>query len=88
MDMERLPFQEAPFTDQSSYNYLLGLAEFFRQAQPPRLRETIHCLQATLSIENLPAIDKARCRLNLAKLLLQHTRNVGHARAQLEQAVR
>ena len=73
--------------DDKNYKTLLGLADFFRTSQPPRLRELIHCLQATLSIETLPSLQKARCRLNLAKLLLQHTRNVGHARGQLEQAV-
>ena len=79
-----LPFSAV---DESDYLKLLGLAEFFRTSQPPRIRETIHCLQATLSIETLPAFEKARCRLNLAKLLLANTKNVGHARAQLEQAV-
>ena len=78
------PFSQV---DESDYLSLLGLAEFFRTCQPPRVRETIHCLQATLSIETLPLIEKARCRLNLSKLLLQHTKNVGHARAQIEQAV-
>ncbi|XP_057300354.1 MAU2 chromatid cohesion factor homolog [Hydractinia symbiolongicarpus] len=78
----------ATFTalNETNYKTLLGLVEFFRLSQPPRLRETIHCLQATLSIEGLPQIEKARCRLNLAKLLLQHTRNVGHARGHLEEA--
>ncbi|XP_066933356.1 MAU2 chromatid cohesion factor homolog isoform X2 [Clytia hemisphaerica] len=78
-----LPFSK---TDEIDYRNLLGLAEFFRSCQPSRIRETIHCLQATLSIETLPLLEKAKCRLNLAKLLLQHTKNVGHARAQLEQA--
>ena len=84
------PQPPQPFStvDESDYTTLLGLAEFFRTSQPPRIRETIHCLQATLSIETLPLFEKARCRLNLAKLLLAHTKNIGHARAQLEQAVR
>ena len=83
------PQPPKPFSpvDESDYETLLGLAEFFRTSQPSRIRETIHCLQATLSIETLPAFEKARSRLNLAKLLLVHTKNIGHARAQLEQAV-
>jgi len=75
-------------TDKTNYKLLLGLAEFFRLSKPPRLRETIHCLQGTLSIETLPALEKARCRLNLGKLLLLHTKNVGHARGHLEEAHR
>lgn len=81
------PPQQFSAVDESDFLKLLGLAEFFRTSQPPRIRETIHCLQATLSIETLPAFEKARCRLNMAKLLLANTKNVGHARAQLEQAV-
>ena len=60
--------------DKNNYKLLLGLAEFFRTSKPPRLRETIHCLQGTLSIETLSVIEKARCRLNLGKLLLMHTK--------------
>lgn len=74
--------------DKNNYKLLLGLAEYFRLSEPSRIRETIHCLQGTLFIENLPALEKARCRLNLGKLLLLHTKNVGHARGHLEEAVR
>jgi len=74
--------------DKSNYKLLLGLAEYFRLSEPSRIRETIHCLQGTLFIENLPDIEKARCRLNLGKLLLLHTKNVGHARGHFEEAHR
>ena len=72
--------------DRDAYTSLLGLAEHFRTSQPPQLRECIHCLQACLSI-GLPPILDAKIRLSLAKLLLQHTNNVGHARSHLQQAV-
>ena len=73
--------------DVTSYKSLIGMSEYFRTTQPPRLRESVHCLQACLSIDSLPNIEKAQCRLNLAKMLLRYTRNVGHARGHLEQAV-
>ena len=79
--------EEMTDIDRKNYKLLLGLAEYFRLSEPPRIRETIHCLQGTLFIENLPDIEKARCRLNLGKLLLVHTKNVGHARGHLEEAV-
>jgi len=72
--------------DDKNYKTLLGLADYFRSSQPPLIRESIHCLQATLSIEGLPPKEKAKCRLNLAKMLLHFTRNVGHARGHLEQS--
>jgi len=72
--------------DESTYKTLIGLAEFFRCSQPPRIRECIHCLQATLGIKDIPPLLEAKGRLSIAKLLLQYTRNVGHARSHLEQA--
>ena len=71
----------------TSYKALVGLAEYFRTCQPPKIRECIHCLQASLNI-GLPAILDARVRLNIGKLLLLQTNNVGHARSHLQQAVR
>ena len=73
--------------DVKSYTALVGLAEYFRTSQPPKIRECIHCLQASLNI-GLPAILDAKVRLNISKLLLHQTNNVGHARSHLQQAVR
>ena len=73
--------------DIKSYTALVGLAEYFRTSQPPKIRECIHCLQASLNI-GLPAILDAKVRLNISKLLLHQTNNVGHARSHLQQAVR
>ena len=80
------PKPEMTEIDKKNYKLLLGLAEYFRLSDPPRIRETIHCLQGTLFIESLPDLEKARCRLNLGKLLLLHTKNVGHARGNFEEA--
>ena len=71
----------------SNYKTLLTLAEYFRLSQPPFIREAIHSVQATLLITNLPPKEKAFSRLNLAKLLLEHTKNIGHARGHLEESV-
>lgn len=73
--------------DKKSYTALIGLAEYFRTSQPPKIRECIHCLQASLNI-GLPAILDAKVRLNIGKLLLMQTNNLGHARSHLQQAVR
>ncbi|XP_065640187.1 MAU2 chromatid cohesion factor homolog isoform X1 [Hydra vulgaris] len=69
-----------------NYKTLLTLAEYFRLSKPPFVREAIHCVQATLLIKNLPSKEKALSRLNLAKLLLEHTKNIGHARGHLEES--
>ena len=71
--------------DSRSYTALVGLAEYFRTSQPPRIRECIQCLQASLNI-GLPAILDAKVRLNVGKLLLLQTNNLGHARSHLQQA--
>ena len=72
--------------DVKCYTALVGLAEYFRTCHPPRVRECIHCLQASLNI-GLPAILDAKVRLNIDKLLLEETNNLGHARSHLQQAV-
>ena len=72
--------------DVKCYTALVGLAEYFRTCHPPRVRECIHCLQASLNI-GLPAILDAKVRLNIGKLLLEETNNLGHARSHLQQAV-
>ena len=73
--------------DVKSYTALIGLAEHFRSCQPPKIRECIHCLQATLNI-GLPPILDAKVRLNIGNILLLQTNNLGHARSHLQQAVR
>ena len=73
--------------DVTSYTALVGLAEYFRTCQPPKIRECIHCLQASLNI-GLPAILDAKVRLNIGKLLLLQTNNLGHARSHLQQTAR
>ena len=73
--------------DLTSYTALIGLAEYFRTCQPPKIRECIHCLQASLNI-GLPPILDAKVRLNIGKLLLLQTNNLGHARSHLQQTVR
>ena len=73
--------------DVKSYTALIGLAEYFRSCQPPKIRECIHCLQASLNI-GLPPILDAKVRLNIGNLLLLQTNNLGHARSHLQQAVR
>eukprot|EP00795_Rhopilema_esculentum_P005923 gene5923-11266_t len=72
--------------DVKCYTALVGLAEYFRTCHPPRVRECIHCLQASLNI-GLPAILDAKVRLNIGKLLLEETNNLGHARSHLQQAL-
>ena len=72
--------------DMKSYTALVGLAEYFRTCHPPKTRECIHCLQASLNI-GLPPLLDAKVRLNIGKLLLQQTNNLGHARSHLQQSV-
>eukprot|EP00794_Sanderia_malayensis_P009730 gene9730-10723_t len=56
--------------DVRGYTALIGLAEYFRAADPPKTREYIHCLQACLNI-GLPALLDAKNQANFAKNILR-----------------
>lgn len=70
----------------SWYLSLLGIAESFRTASPPKIKHCIHCLQSIFHFKPPPRIE-ARTHVQLGSLLFTHTKNVELARTHLEKAV-
>eukprot|EP00058_Branchiostoma_floridae_P024208 XP_002609698.1 hypothetical protein BRAFLDRAFT_61744 [Branchiostoma floridae] len=70
----------------SWYLSLLGLAESFRTANPPKIKLCIHCLESIFQFNPPPGIE-ARTHLQLGSLLFTHTKNTDLARSHLEKAV-
>ncbi|KAI8480082.1 mau2 chromatid cohesion factor [Branchiostoma belcheri] len=69
----------------SWYLSLLGLAESFRTANPPKIKLCIHCLESIFQFNPPPGIE-ARTHLQLGSLLFTHTKNTDLARSHLEKA--
>uniref|UniRef100_A0A1I8GL81 MAU2 chromatid cohesion factor homolog n=2 Tax=Macrostomum lignano TaxID=282301 RepID=A0A1I8GL81_9PLAT len=63
---------------EAAYHSLLGMAESFRLAG--NIRMTLHCLQAVLQIR-LPELIIARTKVQIGRLLMQHTTRAGAERA-------
>ncbi|XP_071964873.1 MAU2 chromatid cohesion factor homolog [Antedon mediterranea] len=70
---------------ESWYLSLLGIAESFRTASPPKIKHCIHCLQSIFQFKPPHAIE-ARTGLQLGSLLFAHTKNIDLARTHLERA--
>lgn len=68
------------------YLSLLGLAEHFRTSNPPHIKHCIQCLQAVFFYTPPPRVE-ARTHLQLANILLTHTKNIDLAKTHLEQSV-
>ncbi|XP_070542857.1 MAU2 chromatid cohesion factor homolog [Ptychodera flava] len=69
----------------SWYLSLLGLAEAFRTASPPKIKLCIHCLESIFQFKP-PANIEARTHVQLGTLLFTHTKNIDLARSHLEKA--
>lgn len=69
------------------YISLLGLAEYFRTANPPNIKKCIQSLQALFTFKP-PLKVEARTHLQMGQVLMAYTKNVELARNHLEQAVR
>lgn len=69
------------------YISLLGLAEYFRTAQPPNIKKCIQSLQALFTFKP-PLKVEARTHLQMGQVLMAYTKNTDLARSHLEQAVR
>ncbi|XP_038072262.1 MAU2 chromatid cohesion factor homolog [Patiria miniata] len=74
-----------PIPTDSWYLSLLGIAESFRTASPPKIKHCIHCLQSIFHFKPPPRIE-ARTHVQLGSLLFTHTKNVDLARTHLEKA--
>merc|ERR1712018_519857 len=70
---------------QNLYISLLGLAESFRTSNPPNIKLCIHCLQSIFNLKPPSAIE-ARTHLQLANILITHTKNNVLAEKHLEKA--
>lgn len=70
----------------SWYAGLLGLADGFLNSKPPKIKETIQCLQAVFQFHPSPAIQ-ARTHIQIGRLLSKYTKNSDLARTHLEKAV-
>lgn len=68
------------------YAGLLGLADGFLTSKPPRIKESIQCLQAVFQFHPSSAIQ-ARTHLQIGRLLHSYTKNRDLARSHLEKAV-
>ena len=68
------------------YLSLLGIAESFRTASPPKIKHCIHCLQAIFQLKPPQRIE-ARTHVQLGSLLFTHTKNIDLARSHLDKAV-
>lgn len=68
------------------YISLLGLAEFFRTANPPNIKKCIQSLQALFTFKP-PLKVEARTHLQMGQVLMTYTKNIDLARSHLEQAV-
>lgn len=68
------------------YISLLGLAEYFRTANPPNIKKCIQCLQALFTFKP-PLKVEARTHLQMGQILMAYTKNTDLARNHLEQAV-
>jgi tetratricopeptide (TPR) repeat protein len=66
------------------FKILLGLAELCQTAVPPRVQESVVCLEAALSLT--PPNEEARVRRNTALLLLQQLGDKAGAKRHLERA--
>ncbi|XP_077866764.1 MAU2 chromatid cohesion factor homolog [Saccoglossus kowalevskii] len=69
----------------SWYLSLLGLAEAFRTASPPKIKLCIHCLESIFQFKPPPQIEM-RTHVQLGTLLFTHTKNTDLARSHLEKA--
>ncbi|XP_055387634.1 MAU2 chromatid cohesion factor homolog [Condylostylus longicornis] len=67
------------------YVSLLGLAEYFRTANPPNVKKCIQCLQALFTF-NPPSKVEARTHLQMGQILMAYTLNVDLAKNHLEKA--
>uniref|UniRef100_UPI00358F59A7 MAU2 chromatid cohesion factor homolog n=1 Tax=Myxine glutinosa TaxID=7769 RepID=UPI00358F59A7 len=74
-----------PQYNEAWYLSLLGFAENFRTASPPKIKLCVHCLQAIFQFKPGPRIE-ARTHLQLGSVLYHHTKNIELARSHLEQA--
>ena len=77
--------QPGPTPDECFYA-LLGMAEYFRVAQPPRHRLSIHYLTVATRLSVAPNL-LVLGHFNLGKMLHHHTLNDELAQTHLEQTV-
>ncbi|XP_037949757.1 MAU2 chromatid cohesion factor homolog [Teleopsis dalmanni] len=75
----------ATASQDACYISLLGLAEYFRTAQPPNIKKCIQCLQALFTFQP-PTKVEARTHLQMGQILMAYTRNIDLARSHLETA--
>uniref|UniRef100_UPI00398EDBC9 MAU2 chromatid cohesion factor homolog isoform X2 n=1 Tax=Pristiophorus japonicus TaxID=55135 RepID=UPI00398EDBC9 len=78
------PPQPPQYTD-AWYLALLGFAESFRTASPPKIKLCVHCLQAVFQFKPSQRVE-ARTQLQLGSVLYHHTKNTEQARSHLEKA--
>ena len=71
---------------ESWYSSLLGIAENFRTSNPPNIKLCIHCLQSIFNFKPPPRIE-ARTHLQIATVMVNHTKNISLAEKHLEKAV-
>ncbi|XP_028411289.1 MAU2 chromatid cohesion factor homolog [Dendronephthya gigantea] len=68
------------------YTALLGVADVYLRSDPPRIRECIHCLEATFCYK-LPPHSEAHVRVQLGSIYLKYTENIDLARSHFERSV-
>ena len=71
---------------ESWYSSLLGIAENFRTSNPPNIKLCIHCLQSIFNFKPPPRIE-ARTHLQIATVMVNHTKNIQLTEKHLEKAV-
>ena len=71
---------------ESWYSSLLGIAENFRTSNPPNIKLCIHCLQSIFNFKPPPRIE-ARTHLQIATVMVTHTKNITLAEKHLEKSV-
>ena len=73
--------------DNHIYHSLIGLANYFKNEDPPDIKACIHCLQTLLST-NQPLQIEIKIYIQLSQILLENTYNYDHAKFYIEKAVR
>ena len=72
--------------ENQTYTALIGLAEYFKQEDPPDIKSCIHCLQSILATNPTPQIE-VKTYLQLGQLLSKYTNNYEYTKFYLEKAV-
>lgn len=80
------PNMDDHFENEEGYVALTAIADVCLRSDPPRIRQCIHCLEATFRYK-LPPLSEAHIRVQLGNILLKYTENDDLARSHFERSV-